>query len=728
MYYLYNDKMEQPKTILKRVFGYDQFRPGQEDIVSHLLQKKDALVLMPTGGGKSICFQVPALVFEGTALVISPLISLMKDQVESLLANGVEAAFINSSQSEAEKSEVLMKARDQRLKLLYISPETLISGMQTWLRELSFSMVAIDEAHCVSMWGHDFRPEYKMIRELRALWQDIPFVALTATADKLTRKDIVLHLGLQEPALFSASFDRPNLSLEVMGNVSKKDKTKEIVSFIRSRPDESGIIYCLSRKETEEWAAILRGQGLQAAHYHAGLDGDERAHVQEDFVRDDIPVICATIAFGMGIDKSNVRWVIHTNLPKNMEGYYQEIGRAGRDGMPSVTRLYYSYRDVIMLKDFATQSEQQEILIEKLNRMLQYAEASTCRRRILLAYFAESLSENCGNCDVCQNPPVYLDGTVLAQKALSAIRRAQEKVTSAVLIDILRGAKNAAVYNGNFHLLKTYGAGSDLSWNTWSHHLTEMKNLGLMEIAYDDHMHLKVTEYGDKVLFGQERIQLTAPKIVDTSKKEPATRSKAQPVPLTDQEVLFNKLKMLRRKLAVEHNVPPYVIFNDATLHEMTLELPRNNDDFLAISGVGVQKLENYGRDFLDLIATHIQESKPKRTTYEDTLALLADGRTPQQIGALRNMHVTTVYSHIAKLYSEGYPIEITDYVSPAELERVGTVLPGLEDPLLLKPVFDALNGEIDYGKIRLAMAYFDGKKEKVTSADQDVPGFQDLF
>lgn len=720
--------MKEAKTVLKRVFGYDTFRPDQERIISHILEKKDALVLMPTGGGKSICFQIPALMFEGTALVISPLISLMKDQVESLVANGVEAGYVNSSQSEAEKNDILLRARENKLKLLYISPETLVAGMNTWLNELRFSMVAIDEAHCVSMWGHDFRPEYTMIKDLRRKWSEIPFVALTATADKITRKDIVQHLGLTTPELFSASFDRPNLSLEVMGNVSKKDKTKEIVSFIQSRPGDSGIIYCLSRKETEEWAAILQNNGIAAKHYHAGLNADERAKVQEDFVRDDVPVICATIAFGMGIDKSNVRWVIHTNLPKNMEGYYQEIGRAGRDGMPSETRLYYNYRDVVMLKDFASGSDQQEILLEKLNRMLQYAEASTCRRRILLAYFAEALPENCGNCDICKDPPAYLDGTVLTQKALSAIKRAQEKITANLLIDILRGAKTAAIYNGNYHELKTYGIGSDLNWNTWSHHIIEMKNMGLVEVAYDDHMHLKVTDYGNKVLFENEKIQLTTPKVIDYNKKEPRTKTKADPIPLSTQEVLFNKLKLLRRKLAVELNLPPYVIFNDATLHEMTIELPKNSDDLLAISGVGIQKLESYGRDFLEVIQAHLQESKPKLSTYEQTLVLLKTGRTPDEIAVERNMHVTTVFSHLAKLYADGYPIEIEAYVSQAEIEKVSKVIPLMEDPTLLKPMFDALNGEIDYGKIRLALTYLDNQSGQAVSSSEDSLGFQGLF
>lgn len=718
--------MKEAKSILKRVFGYDAFRPGQEKIISHILEKKDALVLMPTGGGKSICFQVPALMFDGVALVISPLISLMKDQVESLVSNGVEAGYVNSSQSEAEKNEILMKARSGKLKLMYISPETLVTGMNTWLNEISFSMVAVDEAHCVSMWGHDFRPEYTMISELRARFSGIPFVALTATADKITRKDIVQHLGLIDPELFSFSFDRPNLSLEVMGNVSKKDKVKEIVQFVKQRGDDSGIIYCLSRKETEEWATTLQSHGIVAKYYHAGLNADERAKVQEDFVRDDVPVICATIAFGMGIDKSNVRWVIHTNLPKNMEGYYQEIGRAGRDGMPSATRLYYTYKDVVMLKDFAGQSEQQEILLEKLNRMLQYAEASSCRRRILLAYFGESLPENCGNCDICNNPPVYLDGTVLAQKALSAVKRAQEKLTANLLIDVLRGAKTSAIYSANLHELKTYGIGSDLSWNTWSHHIIEMKNMGLMEVAYDDHMHLKVTDYGNKVLFDNEKIQLTAPK-TDFLKKEPKTKTKAAPIPLSAQEILLNKLKLLRRKLAVENNVPPYMIFNDATLHEMTIELPKNNDDFLAVSGVGLQKLENYGRDFIDLIKTHLEDSRPKLTVYEQTLTLIDAGKSLQEIAVERDLQITTIYSHLAKLYTEGYPVEISLYVSDEEIERIAALLPLLEDPTLLKPIHDALNGEIEYGKIRLALTVIESKSEKPVS-EADSLDFQALF
>ncbi len=701
--------MKETHQLLKKVFGYDSFRPYQEEIIEHVLAKQDALVLMPTGGGKSICFQIPALLLENVTLVVSPLISLMKDQVESLLANGVQAGFINSSQSESQKNEVLMKARNKALKILYISPETLVSGIQTWLRDVPFSLVAIDEAHCVSMWGHDFRPEYKMIQEIRRNDPNIPFIALTATADKITKKDIVTNLGLKDPRLFTSSFDRPNLSLEVMGNISKKEKQQEIIQFIQSKRNQSGIIYSLSRKETEEWSLALRAAGIHAEHYHAGLSAEERSQVQEDFVKDEVPVICATVAFGMGIDKSNVRWVIHTNLPKNMEGYYQEIGRAGRDGMPSITRLYYNYRDVLLLTDFARESSQSELLLEKLDRMLQYAEASTCRRRILLAYFGESLQENCGNCDVCKNPPAYLDGTVLAQKALSCIKRADEKITMNVLIDILRGAKNAAVYNGNYHVLKTYGIGADMSWNTWSHHLIEMKNLGLFEVAYDQHLSLKVTEFGNDVLFKGKTIQLTAPKIREAKKEkvtrgEKSTRTVSAPTELTRQEILFDRLKMLRRKIAVAENVPPYVIFNDATLHEMTLELPKTASDFLAISGVGNQKLESYGFEFMDVIKNHLEENRPKRSTYEETLVLLKQNHSLAEIAQQRNMQITTIYSHLAKLFSDGYPIDLYQYVSQAEVRRIREVTQNMEKIEALKPIFEALNGEIDYGKIRLTL------------------------
>jgi ATP-dependent DNA helicase RecQ len=427
------------QAALKKFFGYDTFRPMQADIVQTILNGRDVLVIMPTGGGKSICYQIPALVMEGICIVVSPLIALMKDQVEGLRANGVPAAFLNSSISYEEQRKVEERAYDGHLKLLYVSPEKLLSaGFFNFLKGLKINLFAIDEAHCISSWGHDFRPEYAQLRYLKEQFPEVPVVALTATADRATRKDIVLQLALPDPETFIASFDRPNLSLAVRPG---QQRLKQIIDFIKERPGQSGIVYCLSRKETEDVALGLQNQGIKAEFYHAGLSPDRRDKVQTAFIKDSTPIIVATIAFGMGIDKSNIRWVIHYNLPKNMEGYYQEIGRAGRDGLNSDTLLFYSYGDLMRLQSMITESGQAELMQAKLDRMQQYAEASMCRRRILLSYFGEDLGKDCGNCDVCLHPPQRFDGTVLAQKALSAVARTQERIGVIMLVDILRGSQ-----------------------------------------------------------------------------------------------------------------------------------------------------------------------------------------------------------------------------------------------------------------------------------------------
>lgn len=706
--------MKSLQSILKSTFGYDSFRSQQQEIIETIVALKDTLVLMPTGGGKSLCFQIPAIYFEKTALVLSPLISLMKDQVESLKANGIKAAFINSSLTELEKNEILQQVRQQELTLLYISPETLISGMNTWISQLDLSMVAIDEAHCVSMWGHDFRPEYTMIKQFREQLPHIPFVALTATADKMTRKDIILNLGLKNPTVFLSSFDRHNLSLDVRGNLPKKEKVQEIVEFIQSHRNQSGIIYCLSRKETEDWSVILNQHGIQASYYHAGMSADERSRIQHQFIHDEMQIICATIAFGMGIDKSNVRWVIHTNLPKNLESYYQEIGRAGRDGLPSKTRLYYSYRDIVLLSDFIEEGEKKELMQEKLNRMIQYAESNTCRRKILLSYFGEHVSENCGNCDVCMNPPAYEDGTVFAQKALSALKRTHEKITQSTLIEILRGAKTSNVFKNNFQLIKTYGTGASLSFKEWQHLVVEFKNRGLLEVAYDENMHLKITKAGEDVLFGRSEIQVAKFTEIEkkTSKKRESKVLRDEIEPLTSQEQLFTKLKLLRRKLAVAFNIPPYIVFNDATLHEMSMKQPTTPEEMLQISGVGEQKLAQFGEEFKVLIQTHIDENQPKKSTYEQTLILLEEGKSLDEIAQQRNMQLTTIYSHLAKLYSDGYPIDIQSYVTPLELEKIKYAISITEHNNQLKPIYETLEGSVDYGKIRLVLAMSEGLGE----------------
>jgi len=694
-------------SILKKYFGYSSFRGNQSDIISNVLEKKDTIVLMPTGGGKSICFQIPALIFKGTTLVISPLISLMKDQVDALNSNGISAAYVNSSMDEIERSLVIQKASNNKLKLLYMSPETLIPSMQTWLNDISISLVAIDEAHCVSMWGHDFRPEYTQIEILRNRLSHIPFVALTATADKITRKDIELHLGLKSPTTFISSFDRPNLNLTIKGNLPKKQKIDEILDFIEAREGQSGIIYCLSRKETEEWSDLLNLHNIKSAYYHAGLSNIERDRIQTEFINDNIPIICATIAFGMGIDKSNVRWIIHNNLPKNIEGYYQEIGRAGRDGLPSDTLLFFNYRDVKLLSDFADESEKNAVLIEKLNRMLEYAEATTCRRKILLAYFSEVYSKNCGNCDVCRNPKEMFDGTIIAQKALSAIKRTNENAGNNTIIELLRGAKTTEMFSKGYHELKTYGIGSDLSFKEWQFYLTQLKNIGLIEIAYDDSMHLKISNYGFSVLLGKQRIQLA--NYLEKIKQNPKSLKKTKslsPSPLSLDDLLFDQLKLLRRKLSVEFNVPPYIIFSDATLQQMANEKPKTNLEFLAIQGVGEQKLATYGEDFISVIRNFNRPTTQESSTTEITYSLLKNGLSIEEISIKRNLSETTIYSHLSQLLNEGKEISIFDFVTNFEIEKIKELSLKIDPVNQLKPYFEALNGEIEYGKIRLCLTY----------------------
>ena len=692
------------KKKLKSIFGYDNFRDQQEVIIDNVLAKKDSIVLMPTGGGKSICFQIPALLFENLTLVISPLISLMKDQVDALKTNGINAAFFNSSVNELEKNKIISDAKSGNLKLLYLSPETLLPAMNSWINDLSISLIAIDEAHCVSMWGHDFRPEYTQLKSLRAKLSHIPFIALTATADKITRKDIEEHLGLIHPTTFLSSFDRPNLNLEVRGNIPKQKKIDQILDFIEAREGNSGIIYCLSRKETEEWAQILNDNNVKANYYHAGLTSDERDKIQTSFINDETPIICATIAFGMGIDKSNVRWIIHNNLPKNIEGYYQEIGRAGRDSLASDTLLYYNYRDVKLLSDFAKESEHSSVMLEKLNRMLEYAEATTCRRKILLAYFSEVLPENCGNCDVCRNPSSTFEGTILAQKALSAIKRAEEKAGNNSIIDILRGAKTTEMFSKGYHELKTFGIGADLNSQQWLFYLTQMKNIGLIEIAYDDNMHLKISPFGEKVLFGKLQIQLAH--YLEKEKLSKKSKSQKQPSSLSPDELLFDRLKLLRRKISNEANVPAYIVFSDATLTQMSAEKPTTENEMLAIQGIGLQKYISYGQDFIDLIKLFIKEAGPKKSTFEETYDLIQQGLLVNDIAEIRNISVTTVYSHLAKLMQEGYPIQFSSYVDDSDFEKVKAILPTIEDTTALKPIFEALNGTVEYGVIRLSLAF----------------------
>ena len=595
---------------LKTYFGYDSFRPLQEDIIRHLMDRKDALVLMPTGGGKSICYQLPALLSEGTAVVVSPLISLMKDQVETLCANGIAAGALNSNNDETENASLRRACMEGKLKLLYISPEKLLVEANYLLRDMHISLFAIDEAHCISQWGHDFRPEYTQMGILHQLFPQVPIIALTATADKITREDIIKQLHLNQPRIFISSFDRPNLSLTVKRGYQQKEKSKAILDFIARHPGESGIIYCMSRSKAETVAQMLQKQGIKSAVYHAGLSPARRDEAQDDFINDRVQVVCATIAFGMGIDKSNVRWVIHYNLPKSIESFYQEIGRAGRDGMPSDTLLFYSLADLILLTKFATDSGQQSINLEKLQRMQQYAEADICRRRILLSYFGENTTCDCGNCDVCKNPPERFDGTIIVQKALSAIARSEQQIGTGILVDILRGNMSSEVTERGYHRLKTFGAGREVPARDWHDYLLQMLQLGYFEIAYNENNHLKITQSGTDVLFGRARALLVtirreeAVQATKGRKRKATVPTKELPLglPNTESGELFEALRTLRKRLADQEALPAYIVLSDKVLHLLSTSRPTTIEEFGNISGIGEYKKKKYGKEFVELI------------------------------------------------------------------------------------------------------------------------------
>ena len=591
--------------LLARFYGYRSFRPGQFEIIEAVCGGRDALVLMPTGGGKSICYQLPALLApKGCAVVVSPLIALMQDQTQALVSNGIPAAAVHSNQPESYNRQILAAAFAGRLKLLYISPERLLAEIDNW-KTLDISLFAIDEAHCISQWGHDFRPDYTGLARLKEIRPDVPTIALTATADRLTRDDIATQLGLRDPYTFISSFDRPNISLRAYNNPGARDRVRFIASLARKYPNDSGVAYCLSRAGVDSLHKALIAAGVRSVRYHAGMNASERAEAMKAFLDGTAQVVCATIAFGMGIDKSNIRWVVHNNLPSNIESYYQEIGRAGRDGLPAEAVLFHSVADIIARRNFAAESGRQAINMEKLERMRAYAEAKVCRRRILLSYFSEARDCDCGNCDVCLEPPERFDGTIAAQKAISAVARTGwTNIGVFTLVNILRGSMRADIRAAGYDKIKTFGAGCDLSLKEWNDYIQQMVQLGVFEIAYDDGNHLRVTEYGMKILRGEAHITLSRyTEAVARERKAPTRETAGAAAPTDAAKALFEHLKSVRLAIARRENKPPYVIFSDASVLDMAMRRPSTEFDFLGVTGVGEYKARRYGPEFLAAIA-----------------------------------------------------------------------------------------------------------------------------
>jgi ATP-dependent DNA helicase RecQ len=715
-----------PLSILQQQFGFASFRLEQEAIIQSVLQKHDTLVVMPTGGGKSLCYQIPALLFNGLTIVISPLIALMKDQVDALRLNGVEAAYLNSTQPYEEQENILMKAREKKLKLLYLAPEKLLNGDKkspflNRLAAFNISLIAIDEAHCISHWGHDFRPEYLALAQLKNALPDVPVIALTATADNLTQKDIVDKLELKDPSIFISSFNRVNIRYTVE---PKKGSFEKLLRFLRARKDESGIIYCLSRRSTESLAEDLTEEGFTALAYHAGMERAQRAKHQEMFLRDEIKIMVATIAFGMGIDKSNVHYVVHMDLPKNIESYYQETGRAGRDGVDSEALLFYSAGDVVKMKKFAlieNNPEQTKVALKKLDQMARFAELNTCRRKYLLNYFDETAADYCGNCDICLTRFELYDGTRQAHKVISAVADLQEKFGIGHIIDFLRGSSSAKILEDQ-KILKSYGTATTSSKEELQTLIYDLiarqylfKTSGLYPV-------IRITEKGRSVLEGTEKVMLTR------AKEKIETTQEAQETKLPHEADLLQKLKEVRRQLASKENVAAYIVLSDATLLELATYLPHSHEEFSKISGFGQLKLEKYGKQFSSIVAAYCLErdlssrihlKAPKRPykerkerdsdTKKQTLKLFMEGHSVDQIAAQRNLSIATIELHLAFYIQQG-KLPIEKLIVPEKIPVIQQAVEKIGGKALT-PIKDSLGDDYSYGEIRYVIAFIESMK-----------------
>ncbi|MFZ2226725.1 MAG: DNA helicase RecQ [Candidatus Moraniibacteriota bacterium] len=717
---------------LKKYFGYDQFRPLQAEIISHILEKNNAFVLMPTGGGKSLCYQLPALKFSGITLVISPLIALMKDQVDALRANGIVAEFINSTLEISEISKIENKARTGELKILYVAPERLaLDYFQNFLKTLKISLIAIDEAHCISEWGHDFRPDYRNLAKLRKLFPAVPVMALTATATDRVREDIVRQLEMQEARVFISSFNRPNLSYVVR---PKKNAFLNLVNLLKKYQERSVIIYCFSRKETENIAADLKHKGFKAAAYHAGLENEKRRKTQEKFVRDEVQIIVATIAFGMGIDKPDVRLIVHYSLPKSIEGYYQETGRAGRDGLPSECVLFYSYGDTIkhnfFLRDIQNENERLSAQ-KKLAQVVEYAELRTCRREYLLKYFSEKqVLESCGGCDVCLSPKEEVDATIITQKILSAIVRTGERFGSRHIVNVLRGARVRKIMELGHDKLSVYGIAKDASEEELRYFMSLLIAKEIIAKSDGEYPTLYLTNRGKKFLNNREKIILPSPQF----KKEPEGVERKKGALEYDMG-LFEQLRVLRKNLADQKGVPPFVVFSDVALQEMAYYFPQNAESFLQISGVGAMKLEQYGEKFMPIIRDYARannlicrdEPASRRTrlgnkqrkdeamprlyqragsTYAETKKLLNAGMTIEKIAGARGLSEATIIDHIEKLKAAGEEIKIEHLRLPED--RFQKIKSAFEKSggMMLSPVREILGEDFSYDELKVARLF----------------------